>query len=157
MRFLLMLLIGFTARASDAKADAIATRIKNVNSEYALVQVWGTFCEPCGEEVQELNKLLVVVNKGHVEKKLTVFGIPIQSRKKEIAEFVEHFKPNYEQLIFDSSESDKFLKNNTSVPLTILFSGKEKNRVKEWRGKINTAQLLKEIEQLDQKPKKGNL
>lgn len=157
MRFLMIIFLCVTAQASSSQPDAISSKIKSLNSEYTLVQVWATFCEPCGEEVKELNTALEIVNKSHTDKKLSVLGVPVQSRKKEIAEFVEHFKPNYEQLMLDSSASDKFLKNNTSVPLNMLFSGKEKSKVKEWRGKITTAELLKEIEQLDQKQKKGNL
>lgn len=147
--------ISITAQASVATQNTLTAKIKNLKSDYVVVQVWSTFCAPCGEEVQELNKALVAANTGYSEKKLSVLGVPVQSRTKEIEAFIEHFKPNYEQLILESSETEFFLKDNKSLPLTLLFSGKERIKVKEWRVKINTAKLLKEIGQLDKNKKRG--
>lgn len=144
--FLFLLAI---AKAADFQPDVILDKIKNIDTEYVVVQAWATFCEPCGEEVNELNKILGLINKNNAKEKLKIIGVPIQSRKKEIAAFVDHFKPNYEQLIVDSKVSDKFFNNNASVPLIQLFAGKKRIKVKEWRGKITASDLLKEIEVLE--------
>lgn len=142
--FLFLLII---AKATIFQPDVISDKIKNIDTEYVVVQAWATFCEPCGEEVYELNKTLSLINK--TKEKLKIIGVPIQSRKKEIAAFIDHFKPNYEQLIVDSKVSDKFFNNNASVPLIQLFVGKKRLKVKEWRGKITAFDILKEIEVLE--------
>jgi hypothetical protein len=137
------------AQAANFQPDVISDKIKDIDTEYVVIQAWATFCEPCGEEVSELNKTLITVNKGKTKEKLKIIGVPVQSRKREIAAFIEHFKPSYEQLIVDSKVSEKFFNNNVSVPLTQLFAGKNRIKVKEWRGKITESDLLKEIETLE--------
>lgn len=145
-----VLLFLFTiVQSVSSQADIISDKIKTVETEYVVVQAWATFCEPCGEEVRELNKTLITINAGKAKEKLKIIGVPVQSRKREIAAFIDYFKPEYEQLIVESKVSEKFFNNNVSVPLTQLFAGKKRIKVKEWRGKIMASELIKEIETLE--------
>lgn len=152
MRTLLCLLVLFSVNARAAIFPVtITAKIQSQASEYVAVQIWSPFCGPCGEEVQELNKALEHSN-GISGKKLSVLGVPVQSRKKEINAFIEHFHPNYEQLTA-AQDTEEFFKTS-AIPWTILFSGKERSKVKEWHGKINAVELLAEIERLDQNKKR---
>lgn len=144
--FLVFVMTLFSVHASDKQnfPEKIFSKIQDKTSEYVAIQIWNPFCGPCGEEVQELNKALSATSG----KKLSIIGIPIQARKKEIQAFIEHFAPQYEQLSDDDTNSKDFFKT-TAVPWTILFSGKERSKSKEWRGKINATELLAEIKRLD--------
>lgn len=141
-----IMFLGANASDNQNLPETITSKIQGQDSEYVAIQIWSPFCWPCGEEVQELNKALNNAS-GISGKKLSVLGIPIQSRKKEINAFIEHFKPHYQQLSDDLSFEGFF--KTSAVPWTILFSRKEGVKVKEWRGKIKAVELLAEIERLD--------
>ncbi len=143
--FILFIFCAVDTYAMEQKLpDLVLEKVKNQPSEYVAVQIWSPFCGPCGEEVRELNE--AIRNAGQ---KLAVLGVPVQARKREVNAFVEHFRPNYEQV--DTKDSD-FMKTS-AVPWTILFSKKE--RIKEWHGKVTAVDLLAEMEQ--EKKRKGKL
>lgn len=132
---------------SQAVYETLFSKIQNQNSEYVAIQFWSAHCEPCGEEVKEINKALELTNK-ITPNKLSAIGIPMQSRKSEINAFIDFFRPNYEQWTLNVSDSNRLLKIN-AVPWTILFSREKGIKTKEWLGKTNATELLAEIERLD--------
>ena len=148
MRILLVAIFIFTSTLSHAESS-LMTKVQGLKSDFVVVQVWSASCAPCGEEVSELNSALTQINKVPSHLKLAVLGVPVQSRKRDIAAFINHFQPKYEQWTPDASFLEEVSKEN-AVPWTLLYHfGK---RIKEWRGKLDEIQLLAEIKELD----KGN-
>lgn len=132
------------ATPSDSMPSyGLAARLQELPSEFVLVQVWSASCEPCGEEVKELNTVLEQVN-AHAPQKLAVLGVPVHSRPREISAFVEHFRPQYPQWTPDAAFLESLAKV-PSVPWTLLYAGKIRVKIKEWHAKIDAVELLKEL------------
>ena len=110
--------------------------LKEVSTDYVIVNMWSPFCEPCGQEVSELNSVFK-------EKNLTIIGLPIDGRNKAASEFIAHFKPLYEQRNVNS-ETRHRLMTIGSIPYTILLNKKRK-LVQEWTGKITANNLMSAI------------
>ena len=114
--------------------------MESFSSDYVVVQFWNPYCEPCGKEVSELNAALAAAHNPT----LSVLGIPLQAREQEIASFVRHFQPRYEQW----NKSDTRNITLDRVHLTVLL---DRNRlpVREWSGTVKAQDLLLEINRLD--------
>lgn len=126
-------------------SSELERKLVAIPSEYVVLQVWSPFCEPCSEEVGELNAVLQTVNQSR--QRLTVLGIPVQSRAKEIRAFVERFKPLYEQWPPDREFKETFSKVST-VPWTVIL-GKERRILRQWSGKISSSELLAAVSHFD--------
>lgn len=121
---------------------ALKARLSSISEDYVLVQAWSPFCDICGTEVNELNNLTKILDVNSPGK-LNVIGVPIQSRKREIEAFVEHFKPKYSQWE-PSPDVKSFLEKQGVLPLTFLFDSKRK-LIKEWIGKVSASEILKVV------------
>lgn len=111
-------------------------KLKQMRTDYVVVQLWSPFCSSCGEEVGELNQALKLANQER--QVLSIFGIPVQTRRTEAKLFVEHFKPTYEQ--WEPNEKIKY----QTLPRTLLFN-QDRALVKEWIGKLTHTELLAEL------------
>lgn len=131
--------------AATPISPALILKLKSLSEDYVAVQVWSTFCVPCGEEVKEFNAALANVNRE--TKKLAVLGVPVQSSKRNIRAFIDHFKP-----AFDQWEPDpvfvKLASEHRVLPWTLLF-GKDRKLIREWNGKITNDELVSELERHD--------
>ncbi len=133
-----MQISGFEALAKPAAVDnkfsflVEALNLKEISSEFVVVNVWSPSCEPCGKEVNELNQIS--------SQEVRVLGLPIDGRKKEAEEFILHFKPRYQQVYLDA-DSKKQLFEVGKIPYTILFN-KKRNLVQEWAGTITASDLI---------------
>ncbi len=96
----------------DLNGKTVSSSDEKFKGKVVLVDIWGTWCPPCREEIPELVKMY----KKYKEKGLEVVGIAFESPKtkeKQIAglkEFVEKNAVNYTILLGGSQgETEKVL------------------------------------------------
>ena len=148
--------IGFLAQASDPSVPSVdssqelRTKLESLPEEFVLLQIWNPLCIPCGEEVDVLNETIKTVSSN--QRRLHVLATPIQARSKDIASFVDHFHPSYDQW-YPKHDFKAFLALQHSVPWVLLFD-KKRNLVKQWLGKLATSEILHEIN--SGKPSRSN-
>lgn len=122
-------------------------KMEQISSDFIVLQFWSPFCEPCGTEVKELNLFLQNrVGLNGSKAKITVLGIPVQSRQREIQAFIDHYQPQYDQWFPDRAFNEAFYKLEGTVPLTILLR-KGKRLLREWRGTVSARDLRMAIVQ----------
>lgn len=126
---------------------AKALHLDSISSEYILINVWSPFCEPCGKEIEQLNQVLS--GRNMTPEKLTIIGFPAEGRKKEIQEFIAHFKPNYQQIILDNEARPEALQF-AKIPYTILLD-QERKIIKQWTGPVSTNIILLQLSAPTQK------
>ena len=114
--------------------------LEKIATEFILVNVWSPFCEPCGAEVEILNKIDA---ESSLKQKLTVLGVSADGREREIKAFLNHFKPHYQQATV-TDKSGRAVLGLGRVPTTILFDLK-RNIIKQWSGKISASEILAAI------------
>jgi thiol-disulfide isomerase/thioredoxin len=93
--------------------------------KWTAVNVWGTRCPPCREEMPEL----VMFHDEHVEKDATILGIAIDfpsyeyAKKHEVAEFVEDYLVSFPVLLSDSSITKRIGAGRLEgLPSTYMFT-----------------------------------
>lgn len=125
------------------KAPQVISKLNQAASDFVVIQLWSPICEPCQEEVAELNQLLQTANAKR-PKRLSIIGIPVHSRKKEAQAFIDHFLPRYEQL-WPSPSLEAALSHEQQVPRTLLVD-RDLRIVKEWTGSLTANRVMTEIE-----------
>ena len=147
----LILWLGLQMGLPQAKAENLpsdkfnflvqALNLKDISSEYVVVNVWSPNCEPCGKEVGQLNQIFS--QDKNLENKISIVGTPVDGRKKETDEFIAYFKPLYQQAYLSTAAKDQLFKIGRT-PFTILFN-KKRNLVQEWTGSIMAIDLISAI------------
>jgi len=104
-----------------------------------FIQVWNASCEPCGEEVSELNHFQKFINDQKYSAQ--VVGASVASRNAERKAFLEFFRPQYNQWETDEIFNEKILKIG-KVPLILLFDKQKQRVVRFWKGKVSSGELI---------------
>jgi thiol-disulfide isomerase/thioredoxin len=107
----------------DGKAHALSEYLGK--GKWTLVNIWGTRCPPCKEEIPEL----VLFHEEHKDRDAQVIGIAIDfpsfgyAKKQEVAEFVDDYLVEFPILLSDSSISKKLGAGVLEgLPTTYMFT-----------------------------------
>lgn len=95
------------------------------NGKWTAVNIWGTKCPPCREEMPEL----VLFHDAHMDKDATILGIAIDfpsygyAKKEAVAEFVDDYLVGFPVLLSDSSITERIGAGRLEgLPSTYMFT-----------------------------------
>ena len=99
--------------SSLKKLDSL--NIKNIQTDYIVLNLWASWCIPCQNEVDDLIK----VSK---EKDITVIGILVDDSLSNGIEFISKYKVTYDNIL-EEQESDIVLSQFSwsGIPTTLLL------------------------------------
>ena len=99
--------------SSLKKLDSL--NIKNIQTDYIVVNLWASWCIPCQNEVDDLIKV-------SQEKDITVIGILVDDSLSNGIEFISKYKVTYDNIL-EEQESDIVLSqfNWSGIPTTLLL------------------------------------
>lgn len=126
----------------------IKNKLKEFSGEFVVVQFWSPYCDACGNEVNEMNRIETKTRS--TSSGVKIVGVPVQGRQTEYSAFMEHFKPKYEQLWISKEEASRFSEQYRAVPVTFLFD-KNQKLLKYWIGQVNGSELENNINQPKEK------
>ena len=110
-------LSSFTAQDLDGN---IIDESVYAESKVTMINVWGTFCEPCKEEIPALNEL----NSEYPNGAFQIIGIPINSYRTTdpyAATFLQENGITYKNIKVSNSVKP-FINSISSVPYTIFIN-----------------------------------
>ena len=95
------------------KLDAL--NIKNIQTDYIVLNLWASWCIPCQNEVDDLIKV-------SQEKDITVIGILVDDSLSNGIEFISKYKVTYDNIL-EEQESDIVLSQFSwsGIPTTLLL------------------------------------
>ena len=95
------------------KLDSL--NIKNIQTDYIVVNLWASWCIPCQNEVDDLIKV-------SQEKDITVIGILVDDSLSNGIEFISKYKVTYDNIL-EEQESDIVLSQFSwsGIPTTLLL------------------------------------
>mgnify|MGYP001380789561 FL=1 len=99
--------------SSLKKLDSL--NIKNIQTDYIVLNLWASWCIPCQNEVDDLIKV-------SQEKDITVIGILVDDSLSNGIEFISKYKVTYDNIL-EEQESDIVLSqfNWSGIPTTLLL------------------------------------
>ena len=99
--------------SSLKKLDAL--NIKNIQTDYIVLNLWASWCIPCQNEVDDLIKV-------SQEKDITVIGILVDDSLSNGIEFISKYKVTYDNIL-EEQESDIVLSQFSwsGIPTTLLL------------------------------------
>ena len=99
--------------SSLKKLDSL--NIKNIQTDYIVVNLWASWCIPCQNEVDDLIKV-------SQEKDITVIGILVDDSLSNGIEFISKYKVTYDNIL-EEQESDIVLSQFSwsGIPTTLLL------------------------------------
>lgn len=142
--------------SDDKKADVFAGNMNNFNAktldgktvtqdifkdyDVTMVNIWGTYCNPCIGEMAELQKVYE-----NLPKNANLITVCIDGNsKKEDAKFIkDKFKLTFDIILPDSNLQNSLLKHITGVPTTIFVDNKGNPIDKEILGVIKGSDTSK--------------
>jgi cytochrome c biogenesis protein CcmG/thiol:disulfide interchange protein DsbE len=111
--------------------------IAEYRGEWVLVNLWASWCDPCREEVPELDRFARRFrNQGVV-----VLGIDVQDNSEDALAFLDRFEPSYPQLRSVGEERSEAF-GSTGVPENFLVDPAG-DLALIWRGPVDE-QFLRE-------------
>lgn len=92
-------------------------RLTDYRGEWALVNLWASWCPPCRHEAPVLERFY----RRHRGAGVTVVGVNVQDNEEDALAYVHEFEPTYPQLrsVGDSLSEDF---GTTGVPENFLFN-----------------------------------
>ncbi|MGI9572365.1 MAG: TlpA family protein disulfide reductase [Candidatus Actinomarinaceae bacterium] len=95
------------------KLDSL--NIKNIQTDYIVLNLWASWCIPCQNEVDDLIKV-------SQEKDITVIGILVDDSLSNGIEFISKYKVTYDNIL-EEQESDIVLSQFSwsGIPTTLLL------------------------------------
>lgn len=111
-----------------------------------MINVWGTFCEPCKKELPELSEL----NAEYADKGFQVIGVPVDSSLSTAVgakEMIEELNADFRHLKVSSSLK-KFVSGIKSVPYTIFVNENGEQIGKGYSGSKSKADWKKIIDEM---------
>jgi cytochrome c biogenesis protein CcmG/thiol:disulfide interchange protein DsbE len=113
--------------------------IADYRGEWVLVNLWASWCDPCREEVPELDRFA----RRHRDRGVVVLGIDVQDNSEDALAFLERYEPSYPQLRSVGEErSDAF--GSTGVPENFLVDP-EGDLALIWRGPVDERFLRERV------------
>ena len=99
--------------SSLEKLDSL--NIKNIQTDYIVLNLWASWCIPCQNEVDDLIKV-------SQEKDITVIGILVDDSLSNGIEFISKYKVTYDNIL-EEQESDILLSQFSwsGIPTTLLL------------------------------------
>ena len=99
--------------SSLKKLDSL--NIKNIQTDYIVLNLWASWCIPCQNEVDDLIKV-------SQEKDITVIGILVDDSLSNGIEFISKYKVTYDNIL-EEQESDIVLSQFSwsGIPTTLLI------------------------------------
>ena len=99
--------------SSLKKLDSL--NIKNIQTDYIVLNLWASWCIPCQNEVDDLIKV-------SQEKDITVIGILVDDSLSNGIEFISKYKVTYDNIL-EEQESDIVLSQFSwsGIPTTLLL------------------------------------
>jgi len=99
--------------SSLEKLDSL--NIKNIQTDYIVLNLWASWCIPCQNEVDDLIKV-------SQEKDITVIGILVDDSLSNGIEFISKYKVTYDNIL-EEQESDIVLSQFSwsGIPTTLLL------------------------------------
>ena len=100
--------------SSLKKLDSL--NIKNIQTDYIVLNLWASWCIPCQNEVDDLIKV-------SQEKDITVIGILVDDSLSNGIEFISKYKVTYDNIL-EEQESDIVLSQFSwsGIPTTLLLN-----------------------------------
>ena len=99
----------------DSLKQVHSLSIKEINTEFIILNLWASWCIPCQNEVDELLKISEQSN-------ITVIGILVDDSASNGREFIKDNKITYKNVL-EEEESDIVLSqfNWTGIPTTLVL------------------------------------
>ncbi len=99
----------------DSLKQVHSLSIKEINTEFIILNLWASWCIPCQNEVDELLKISEQSN-------ITVIGILVDDSASNGKEFIKDNKITYKNIL-EEAESDIVLSqfNWTGIPTTLVL------------------------------------
>ena len=103
--------------------DINNNRLKNVATDFIIINFWASWCPPCVEETPSLIRF----TQKHAAK-FTLIALSQDTTKKEIEDFIKTFpalKSNFITIIHDDSQSVARSFKTNKLPETFIYSVKQ--------------------------------
>ena len=105
--------------------------IAEYRGEWVLVNLWASWCDPCREEVPDLDRFA----RRFGDRGVVVLGINVQDNSEDALAFLDEFEPTYPQLRSVGEERSEAF-GSTGVPENFLVDP-EGNLALIWRGPVD--------------------
>lgn len=112
--------LNFTAKSVDGEdvtSDILA------NSKLTMINVWGTFCNPCLEEMPDLGEIATSYDSAQFQMIGIVSDVTDKSKQEDIdyaKELIEETKADYLHLLNGDSLTQNLLAGVSAVPTTFF-------------------------------------
>lgn len=114
--------------------------LKDIESEYILIDFWATWCLPCIKQLPELDSL----SKRYPTLKLQIIGVNVDRNYADFKEAYSGLSKNWIQIFDDKSKIRRFLDVN-SFP-TIILLDKDRNIVVNSTGSLDKLKISELME-----------
>jgi cytochrome c biogenesis protein CcmG/thiol:disulfide interchange protein DsbE len=111
--------------------------IADYRGKWVLVNLWASWCDPCREEVPELDRFA----RRFRDRGVVVLGIDVQDNSEDALAFLDRHEPSYPQLRSVGEERSEAF-GSTGVPENFLVDP-EGELALIWRGPVDE-QFLRE-------------
>ncbi len=102
-------------KAADLEGNIISNEIFS-QYELTMINIWGTFCGPCIEEMPDIQR----VHEAFKEKRVQVIGIVADNKLMEARQITAAQGANYLNLIPDQSLMNNLISRFDYVPVTVF-------------------------------------
>ncbi|MBQ8625130.1 MAG: TlpA family protein disulfide reductase [Agathobacter sp.] len=112
--------LSFSAKSVDGEE---VTGDIFTNSKLTMINVWGTFCNPCLEEMPDLGEIAASFDSSEFQMIGIVSDVTEQSAQKDIdnaKQLIEETKADYLHLLNGDSLTQNLLAGVTAVPTTFF-------------------------------------
>ncbi len=123
----------FSLALLDEKNNFTNQKLKELNTEYKLLNFFASWCSTC---MVEHDDLLALSSRKDIE----IIGVVWRDSPKTSKGWLEKHGNPYDLLLFDKSGSSKMQFGLIGVPESFLIDG-DNNIIAHYRGPINLAQL----------------
>ncbi|WP_432663733.1 TlpA disulfide reductase family protein [Wukongibacter baidiensis] len=107
--------------AEDLDGNVVSNKVFEEN-DLTVLNIWGTFCGPCVEEIPELEK----IQNHFKDKKVKVIGLVTDKEKEEASNIMKELEAKYTNIIPDKVLEDDIVSSFDYVPATIFVNSKGK-------------------------------
>lgn len=105
--------------AEDLEGNVVTNKIFAEN-DLTVLNIWGTFCGPCVEEIPELEK----IQNHFKDKKVKVMGLVTDKEKDGANEILKKLNAKYTNIIPDKVLEDDIVSSFDYVPATLFVNSK---------------------------------
>ncbi|WP_432408427.1 TlpA family protein disulfide reductase [Wukongibacter sp. M2B1] len=103
--------------AEDLDGNTVTNKVFEEN-DLTVLNIWGTFCGPCIEEIPELEE----IQNHFKDKKVKVIGLVIDKEKEEAINIMKQVEAKYTNIIPDSVLDKDIVTSFEYVPATIFIN-----------------------------------